>query len=189
MDGGKFSLSLASKAAPIRLLLTDCDGVLTDAGVYYSDQGEVLKRFSMRDGMGVERLLELAGVETGIVTGENSPIVARRAAKLRITELHLGAKNKLQVLFEILKRRGLTPGQVAYIGDDLNDEAVMRAVGLCACPSDAMEGILIAADYICMSPGGHGAFREFAELIIQMKTTPTDLETLTPKSQNNQLKY
>lgn len=189
MLGGDINLFLTAKAAPIRLLLTDCDGVLTDVGVYYSEQGEMLKRFSLRDGMGVERLRELVGVETGIVTGENSPIVARRAEKLQITELHLGAKNKLEVLFEILKRRDLAPGQVAYIGDDLNDEAVMRAVGLCACPSDALEGILTTADYICMSPGGHGAFREFAELIIQMKTTPIGLETLTPKNRNNQLNH
>lgn len=169
MYGAAFFHSLVQKSVPIRLLLTDCDGVLTDAGVYYSEHGESLKRFSMRDGMGVERLRELAGVETGIITGENSPIVSQRAAKLRITELHLAAKNKQQVLFDILRRRQLTLEEVAYIGDDLNDEAVMRAVGLCACPADAIEGILNIADYICLLPGGHGAFREFAELIIQAK--------------------
>ncbi|MBK7937153.1 MAG: HAD family hydrolase [Lewinellaceae bacterium] len=173
MHGTKFSLSLLEKAAPIRLLLTDCDGVLTDAGVYYSEQGEALKRFSMRDGMGVERLRELAGVETGIVTGENSPIVMHRAAKLGITELHPGAKNKHQVLLKILENRQLTPEQVAFIGDDLNDEAILRSVGLSACPADAMEGILKISDYICLLRGGQGAFREFAELIIQAKTTGT----------------
>jgi YrbI family 3-deoxy-D-manno-octulosonate 8-phosphate phosphatase len=171
MHGAEFSLSLFEKAIPIRLLLTDCDGVLTDAGVYYSETGEALKRFSMRDGMGAERLRELAGVETGIITGENSPIVARRAAKLGITELHLGAKNKKQALYNILERRQLTPEQVAYIGDDMNDEAVMRSVGLCACPADAMEDILNIADHICLLSGGHGAFREFAELIIRAKTS------------------
>lgn len=161
--------TLSERASRILLLLTDCDGVLTDAGVYYSDNGETLKRFSMRDGMGVERLRMLAEVETGIVTGERSPIVAQRAAKLNITELHAGAKNKLQVLQEILRRRNLSAEQVAYIGDDLNDEAVMRAVGLCACPADAMEGILSIADYVCRHSGGHGAFREFAEFIIHAK--------------------
>ena len=170
MFGAELSLSLFEKAAPIRLLLTDCDGVLTDAGVYYTEHGEALKRFSLRDGMGVERLRELAGVETGIVTGENSPIVAQRAVKLGIAELHLGAKNKKQVLYSILERRQFTPEQVAYIGDDMNDEAIMRSVGLCACPADAMEGILNIADYICLLPGGQGAFREFAELIIRAKT-------------------
>ena len=170
MYSAESSLSLFEKAAPIRLLLTDCDGVLTDAGVYYSDQGEALKRFSMRDGMGVERLRELVGIETGIVTGENSAIVTRRAAKLGISELHLGAKNKHQVLLKILENRQLSPEQVAYIGDDFNDEAVMRSVGLSACPADAMEGILKIADYKCLLRGGHGAFREFAEFIIQLKT-------------------
>jgi 3-deoxy-D-manno-octulosonate 8-phosphate phosphatase (KDO 8-P phosphatase) len=179
MHRANFSLSLLEKAANIRLLLTDCDGVLTDAGVYYSARGEELKRFSLRDGMGVERLRELAGVETGIITGEESPIVVRRAEKLRIVELHLGVKNKKQTLLDILERRYPTSegfkilpafNEVAYIGDDLNDEAIMRSVGLSACPADAQEDILKIADYICCKPGGHGAFREFAELIIQAKT-------------------
>jgi len=171
MHGVEFSFSLLEKAANIRLLLTDCDGVLTDAGAYYSANGEELKRFSLRDGMGVERLRELAGVETGIITGENSLLVARRAEKLQIVELHLGAKNKKQTLLNILERRHLKPEQVAYIGDDMNDEAVMRFVGLSACPADAFEDILQIADYICRKPGGHGAFREFAELIIRAKTS------------------
>lgn len=170
MHRAEFSNSIFEKAANIRLLLTDCDGVLTDAGVYYSANGEELKRFSLRDGMGVERLRELAGGETGIITGENSPIVARRAEKLQIIELHLGVKNKKQALLDILERRQFAPEQVAYIGDDVNDEAVMRSVGLSACPADAEEDILKTADYICRKPGGHGAFREFAELIIQAKT-------------------
>ncbi len=161
---------LFEKAASIRLLLTDCDGVLTDAGVYYSETGEALKRFSMRDGMGVERLRELAGVETGIVTGENSGIVAQRAAKLNIAELHPGTKNKHRLLLQLLERRQLHPSQVAYIGDDMNDEAIMRAVGLSACPVDALPGVLKIADYVCTLPGGHGAFREFAELIIEAKS-------------------
>lgn len=171
MHGTEHPFSLAERAANIRLLLTDCDGVLTDAGVYYSEQGEAFKRFSMRDGMGVERLRQLAGVETGIITGEKSQIVAQRAAKLGITELHLGAKNKYLLLAGILERRQLSFNQVAYIGDDLNDEAIMRSVGLSACPSDAMDGILRIAHYSCLLPGGYGAFREFAELIIRAKVT------------------
>ncbi|MCC6461076.1 MAG: HAD family hydrolase [Saprospiraceae bacterium] len=159
------------KATPIRLLLTDCDGVLTDAGVYYSEHGEALKRFSMRDGMGVERLQQLLGIETGIITGEHSPIVARRAAKLGITELYLGAKDKHQSLLDLLARRQLGPEQVAYIGDDYNDEAILRAVSFSACPADALPGIRQLVDYVCQAYGGHGAFREFAELIIQARTT------------------
>jgi 3-deoxy-D-manno-octulosonate 8-phosphate phosphatase (KDO 8-P phosphatase) len=168
---------LSGKAARIQLLLTDCDGVLTDAGVYYSANGELLKRFSMRDGMGVERLRLIAGVETGIITGEQSAIVEQRAAKLGITELHLGVKNKRQVLEAILDRRNLEPEQVAFIGDDLNDIGIMKAAGLSACPADAMEDILTISDYICRLPGGHGAFRDFAEFIIRSITEHAASET------------
>src|SRR6187402_1383346 len=89
-------------AAQIKLLLTDVDGVLTDNGVYYSETGEIMKRFSIRDGMGVERLRQLGRIETGIITGERSPAVARRAEKLAIQELHLGIKDKLEKLTEIM---------------------------------------------------------------------------------------
>ncbi|MBI1227358.1 MAG: HAD hydrolase family protein [Bacteroidetes bacterium] len=158
------------KAAQIRLLLTDCDGVLTDAGVYYSDQGEEMKRFSMRDGMGVERLRKLAKVEVGIVTGENSLPVARRASKLSINELHLGCKDKLRTLLSISERNGIPLSQIAFIGDDMNDLAVLQAAGLSACPADGMDEVKELVDYSCRNYGGHGAFREFAELIIKAKS-------------------
>src|SRR5262245_10766100 len=86
-----------TRAAGVQLVLTDCDGVLTDAGAWFSKHGEALKRFSFRDGMGVERLREIAGLETGILTGEHSSIVARRARKLGIREVHLGVRDKLKV--------------------------------------------------------------------------------------------
>ena len=161
--------ALEERARKISLLLADCDGVLTDGGVYYSERGEEMKRFSIRDGMGVERLRTLAGVDVGIVTGENSGVVARRAEKLRIIELHLGVKNKLASIHNILTRLGLTPAQVAYIGDDTNDVEIMQQVGLTACPADALPQVKELADYICARHGGHGAFREFAELIISAK--------------------
>ncbi len=163
--------NIEEKAAQIKLLLTDCDGVLTDAGVYYSAQGEEMKRFSMRDGMGVERLRKLANVEVGIITGENSLPVARRASKLQITELHLGCKDKVRTLLTIAERNHLSLHQIAFIGDDMNDEAVLQMVGLSACPADAMAEIKSLADYTCQNYGGHGAFREFAELIIKAKTS------------------
>lgn len=163
--------ALRISASKVRLLLTDCDGVLTDGGVYYSAQGEELKRFSIRDGMGVERLRTLAGVEVGILTGEAaSPLLRRRAEKLGITELHLAARDKAAILDGILARRVLTSEQVAYIGDDTNDLAVMQRVGLCACPADALSMVQAIAHYICQRGGGHGAFREFAELIIAAKS-------------------
>lgn len=160
---------MKEKASKIKLLLTDCDGVLTDGGVYYGENGEVLKRFDIRDGMGVERLKNLANVETGIITGEVSPSVKMRAEKLKITELHLGIKDKLSLLASILERKNLQPDEVAYIGDDVNDLDIMQCIGLSACPADAMVFNRNIADYVCENKGGHGAFREFAELIIAAK--------------------
>ncbi len=163
----------AQRAASVRLLLTDCDGVLTDAGVYYSARGEELKRFSIRDGMGVERLRRLCGVDTGIITGENSPIVARRAEKLQMTHVYLNVKDKMACLRMLLAAHSLQPEEVAYIGDDMNDRDVLQLVGLSACPADALPAIKAIVHYVCTAPGGHGAFREFAEWIIYLKTSKT----------------
>jgi 3-deoxy-D-manno-octulosonate 8-phosphate phosphatase (KDO 8-P phosphatase) len=168
MDGDMNDV-IKRKAAPIKLVLTDVDGVWTDTGVYYAENGELLKRFSIRDGMGVERLLHIAKVETGIVSGENSGAVIKRAEKLGITELHLGIRDKTVALREIMMRRGLVPEQIAFIGDDTNDLAVMQAAGLSACPADAVAPVKIAADFVCENRGGHGAFRDFAEFIISSK--------------------
>ncbi|WP_221284691.1 N-acetylneuraminate synthase family protein [Mucilaginibacter sp. SP1R1] len=162
---------LKQKAAGIKLVLTDCDGVLTDAGVYYGINGEYLKKFNMRDGMGVERLRKFATVETGIITGENSPSVIQRAQKLQITELHLGVKDKPAVFTEICNRLNLRAEEVAYIGDDYNDAEIMQLAGLTACPADALPFIKAQADMICAAAGGEGCFREFAEFIIESKTT------------------
>ena len=159
---------LKEKASKILLLLTDVDGVLTDSGVYYGAEGEVLKRFSVRDGMGVERLRN-ADIETGIVTGEISPSVKKRAEKLNISELHLGSKDKAAVLKEILERKNLQAFQVAFIGDDVNDLSIINEVGFSACPADAMSSVNSVVNYVCINKGGYGAFREFAEFIIAAK--------------------
>jgi len=159
---------LAHRAAAIRLVLTDCDGVLTDNGVYFDARGEALKRFSIRDGMGVERLRN-AGIATGIVTGENSAIVARRAEKLQITELHLGIRNKLALLEDVLPARGLTWDNVAYIGDDVNDLDVLQRAGLSASPADGLVYVRNHVHIVTQARGGHGAFREFAEIILALR--------------------
>jgi len=160
---------LKQKAEKIKLLITDCDGVLTDGGVYYSERGEEMKKFNLRDGMGVERLRNLCGIDTGIMTGENSAIVARRAEKLKMSHLYLGIKDKKIRLKEILDRHNMRADEIAYIGDDMNDYEVIGAVGLSASPSDGQSLIKARVDYICTLPGGAGAFREFAELIIKLR--------------------
>jgi len=159
---------LALRAARLRLVLTDSDGVLTDTGVYYSERGEELKRFSIRDGMGVERLRS-AGIETGVVTGERSPSVLRRAEKLALPHVLLGVKDKLGAVRALCETHGLTLDQVGYIGDDVNDLEVIHAVtaqGLTAAPADGLPSVLAVVTHVCSAPGGHGAFRDFAEWIL-----------------------
>lgn len=168
------SIILNEKAKQIQLLLTDCDGVLTDAGVYYNEFGESLKKFNLRDGMGVERLRKFAGTETGIISGENSAALHLRAEKLKITEVHAGIKDKAALLAGIMQKHNLQPEQIAFIGDDHNDLGIMQLVGFSACPADALPAVQQQVDYICKSKGGEGCFREFAELIITARNHNSD---------------
>ena len=161
--------TLVARAAAVRLLLTDCDGVLTDGSVYCSPDGEGLLRFSRRDGMGVARLRD-AGVEAGIVTRENSPIVAGRARKLGITELHEGATDKRAVVEAIAARRGLALEEIGYIGDDVNDLDVLRIVGFSAAPANAETTVRQAVHYVTRRGGGRGAFRDVAEAILTARS-------------------
>jgi 3-deoxy-D-manno-octulosonate 8-phosphate phosphatase (KDO 8-P phosphatase) len=168
-------LSLAEqkkRAARIKLVLTDSDGVLTDTGVYYSEQGEVFKRFSIRDGMGVERLRNLVGIETAIITGEESGSVKKRAEKLKLPFLYLGIKDKHACLERILQETNLQLENLAYIGDDMNDLEILHAIGekgLTAAPSDALPAIRAIVHYVCKVPGGYGAFRDFAERLLYLR--------------------
>jgi len=163
--------ALRLRAARVRLVVTDVDGVLTDGGVYYSERGEALKRFSMRDGMGVE-LLRGAGVATAFLSREASAIVARRAEKLQLRHLYLGVADKLAALPQILAEAHLETSQLAFIGDDVNDAEIMAEVakrGLTGAPADATFAIATLAHYRCTRPGGHGAFREFADWILGLR--------------------
>ena len=126
-----------------------------------------MKRFSVRDGMGVDRLRTLLRIETGIVSGESSGSLVRRAKKLGIAEVHLGVRDKLALVETLAARLGWDPIQIAYIGDDVNDLAAMKRVGLSACPADAEPEVASVAEFVCRAPGGRGAFRELAELLIR----------------------
>jgi YrbI family 3-deoxy-D-manno-octulosonate 8-phosphate phosphatase len=159
---------LRARAAGIRLLVSDVDGVLTDASVYYSADGEALKRFSMRDGMGVE-LLRLAGIRTAFLTREDSPIVAARAKKLQIGALWSGQRDKREALPRLVQELGVPAQAVAFIGDDVNDLGALSWVaeaGLAVCPADAVHQVAARAHFITAARGGHGAFREVCELIL-----------------------
>ena len=138
---------LRVRARDIRLVVTDVDGVLTDSGVFYSESGEALKRFSIRDGMGVERLRKLADIDT----------VVDKASHLGMLE----------------QRTGAVARQMAFIGDDDNDVGLMRAIvdrgGLSGAPANAFDSARDAAVYRTTAKGGHGAFREFAEWILRLR--------------------
>ena len=149
----------------IKLFATDVDGVLTDAGMYYSESGDEWKKFNTRDGMGI-KLLQRAGIITAIVTQERTKLVARRAEKLTIPELHQGVMDKLTVIREMAARHGFSLKQVAYIGDDVNDLEALKAVGFSASPADGLPDIVAAVDYVCQKKGGEGAVREIIEMIL-----------------------
>lgn len=157
--------SLQQRLSAIRLLAMDVDGTLTDGAMYYSAEGEAMKRFDTRDGMGIT-LLHLAGIQTAIITSETTSIVQKRAEKLRIAHVYLGAKKKNEVLAELCEKLGLTFEEIAYIGDDINDIPAMQTGVLAVCPADAVESVRILASYICSKQGGHGAVRELAEMIL-----------------------
>jgi 3-deoxy-D-manno-octulosonate 8-phosphate phosphatase (KDO 8-P phosphatase) len=162
----KKNIHLKEKLEKIKIVLTDNDGVLTDTGVYYSAKGEEFKRFSIRDGMGIERLRKYAGVETIIITGEESGSVRARADKLKMKGYYLGVKKKEDLLSEIMKKNNVKPEEIAFIGDDSNDFELMKLVGFKATPADGMNFIKEICDYICENKAGYGAFRELAELIL-----------------------
>jgi len=149
----------------IKVFLTDVDGVMTDTGMYYSSTGEEWKKFNTHDGMGMVLLRE-AGIKTGILTTENTEIVARRAAKLKVDYLYqgVGFGGKLAAAKEICEKEGITLEAVAYIGDDINCIDLLRAVGLAACPSNATKLILAIPGIIHLKKGGgNGAIREFID--------------------------
>lgn len=163
---------LRQRAGNVKLVLADNDGTLTDGCVYVSAEGEALKKYSHRDGMGFE-LLRNAGLRCGIVTREDSPIVLRRAEKLKLEEIHIGIRDKGRWFEDTLVRLSIEPHQVAFIGDDINDLPMMERIaplGLTGCPADAHARVRIASHFVASRPGGAGAFREFAEWLLELKT-------------------
>lgn len=149
----------------VRLFATDVDGVLTDAGMYYSESGEELKKFNTRDGMGI-KLLQQAGLITAFITKEKTALVERRGAKLAVPEVHQGVDDKLAVLKQLASKYGLTLNQIAYVGDDVNDVEALQNVGFAAAPADAVPPVLKVVHYVCRKKGGEGAVREVADMIL-----------------------
>jgi 3-deoxy-D-manno-octulosonate 8-phosphate phosphatase (KDO 8-P phosphatase) len=152
----------------IKLFLSDVDGVMTDAGMYYTESGDEFKKFNTHDGMAFQLLRE-AGIKTGIITTENTKIVERRATKLKVDYLYQGKGfgNKLQAAKEICEKENITLQEVAYIGDDINCIELLQSVGVAACPNNAVKSVKQINGIIQLEKsGGDGAVREFVEMIL-----------------------
>ncbi len=160
--------TLRKKCLQIKLVISDVDGVLTDGGMFYSEKGEILKKFNTRDGMAVE-LLRNEKIPVILITREKSKIVLSRAKKLLIKEIFVGIKKKELLLPKICKKYKIKKDNIAYIGDDVNDLNIMKEIGFSASPKDAIELIRKKSDYVCRSRGGEGVLREISELIISFR--------------------
>ena len=168
MSGPVIRQGAAAAAARVRLFLTDVDGVLTDGGIVYDAAGVESKRFHVRDGHGI-KMLNRAGVEVGIITGRDSEVVAIRARELGIGIVRQGARDKVAAWREILAETGIPPAETAYVGDDIVDLPLLRAVGFSAAPSDAEPYVLDAVQFVASRPGGHGAVREIIEFLLRSR--------------------
>ncbi|MBB3047109.1 3-deoxy-D-manno-octulosonate 8-phosphate phosphatase (KDO 8-P phosphatase) [Litorivivens lipolytica] len=165
---------IMDKAKAVRLLVTDVDGVLTDGSLYFGNSGEEIKAFSILDGLGI-KLLRDTGIDTAIITGRVSDLVARRAKELKITTIYQGREDKLTALQELCRDLELPLSAIAYIGDDLPDLAAIRAAGLGITVANGHAYVAQHADWQTSAAGGKGAVREVCELI--MKAQDTLIET------------
>ena len=159
---------ITTKCKKIKVLLTDVDGVLTDGGMYYSNKGDVMKKFYARDGMGVN-ILRRNKIPTIIVTKEKNPIIRKWAKKMNVYLVLDGIIKKEKVVDKICKKLMVKPNEIAFIGDDVNDLELMKAIGLAMTPFDGIKEAIKISDYRCISKGGKGAFREAADLLISVK--------------------
>ena len=162
------NLKIKQKCKKIKLLLTDVDGVLTDGGRYYSKEGEVLKKFHVRDGMGVNILLR-NNIKTIILTKEKSMITKKWAKDMNISQVYSGFTKKELALTQICKKYKVSLKEIAFIGDDTNDLEALKKVAFSAVPNDAVVQVKKIADYICKASGGKGCFREISDLILLSK--------------------
>lgn len=157
----------------IKLFITDIDGVWTDGGMYYSENGAEFKKFHTGDSAGV-LFLKILNIKTAIISGENTKIVRKRAQKLNINDVYLGVLDKVKIAKKLKNKYHLKWHEIAYIGDDINDILLLRKVGLSACPSTAEEYIKKEVNWVLNKKGGEGVFREFVQKFL---------------NENNQLEY
>lgn len=149
----------------IKIFFSDVDGTLTDGCTYYSSSGEEMKKFNHKDGRG-NYLLRQNNIQFGIITGENSEIVKRRAEKVKADFCFIGVEDKLAFIKDFCHKEKVSINEIAFIGDDTNDLEIMNEVGLSFAVSDAMPEIVASANYFCSRKGGCGAFREAVDFVI-----------------------
>jgi 3-deoxy-D-manno-octulosonate 8-phosphate phosphatase (KDO 8-P phosphatase) len=159
---------LLARAARVKLLLLDVDGVLTDGRLYYGPEGELMKAFDVKDGHGV--VLVRGHVELGVISGRPG-LARRRLEELRFQHLVFSQRDKLEGYAQ-LAHLGIPDDEVAYMGDDVNDVPLLRRVGLAACPADAHPAVREAVHLVASAPGGRGAVRELCDLLLRAKGVP-----------------
>ncbi|ALB65331.1 3-deoxy-manno-octulosonate-8-phosphatase KdsC [Cronobacter dublinensis] len=162
---GPVSAQIIERAAQIRLLILDVDGVMSDGLIYMGNSGEELKAFNVRDGYGIRCALT-SGIEVAIITGRKAKLLEDRCETLGITHLYQGQSDKLIAYRQLLETLALAPENVAYVGDDLIDWPVMAQVGLSVAVADAHPLLTPKADYVTQIPGGRGAVREVCDLLL-----------------------
>lgn len=150
----------------IKLFAMDVDGTLTDGNIYMGNDGELFKAFNVKDGLGI-KLLKDYGIVPAIITGRNSKIVENRCKELGLTEFHQGVKNKAAKLQELMEKYALTPEQVAYIGDDMNDLSAIKTAGITFAPADCAESLKPFIDIILSKPSGQAPVREAVDMILK----------------------
>lgn len=147
----------------IKAIIMDVDGTLTDGGIYLDSNGNEMKKFNVKDGYAISKILPENDIIPIILTGRESEIVKLRCAELRIKYIIQGSKDKVKDMLNILKKLSVSLEEAMYIGDDLNDLECMKLVGVCACPGDAVQDIKKISKYVATSNGGYGAVREIIE--------------------------
>jgi len=158
---------ISEKCRKIKVVLTDVDGVLTDGGMYYTKEGDIMKKFHTRDGMGVT-LLRKKSIPTIIVTKEKTPMVKKWATRMK-AKLYDGVVEKKSIISVIKNEFKIKAEEIAYVGDDINDVELLKKVGFSAVPKDGIQDAKRTCDYICKKNGGEGAFREIVDLILEHK--------------------
>ena len=166
--------SIERRASRIKLLLMDCDGVLTDGRLWLTEDGDEQKSFNSRDGLGLS-LLHRAGLKSGIITGRASKAVTRRAQELGVEFLRQGDSHKIEAFEQVLQQAGVDEDEVAFVGDDLPDIPIMKRAELAVAVADAEEEARLVAHYVTRAKGGRGAVREVVELILKSQGRWSDL--------------